>query len=299
MVDQKQAYGCALSAVLIWSTVATAFKLSLNFLSVLQLLFFASGFSGFILYIILLVQKKGLLLKKIKKKDLVFSVWLGLLNPFAYYLVLFKAYQLLPAQEAQSLNYTWAITLSLLAVPFLKQRLHKIDLFAMLISYCGVYLIAAHGRMGQWPDSNPVGIILALVSTVIWSGYWLLNARDRLDPVVRLFLNFIFGTLFIGIVLGSAEGFCLPAWQGLLGALYVGCFEMGFTFVLWNTALKLSSSAAKISILIYLSPFLSLVFIHYFLQEEIMGSTIVGLFLIVGGIVVQQLFRTKAKGSTS
>ena len=33
----------------------------------------------------------------------------GFLNPFLYYIILFKAYSLLPAQEALSLNYTWPL----------------------------------------------------------------------------------------------------------------------------------------------------------------------------------------------
>ena len=48
---------------------------------------------------------------------------------------------------------------------------------------------------------------------------------------------------------------------GLLAGAYVGCFEMGFTFVLWLTAMKLVSATAKVANLIFLSPFLSLVLI--------------------------------------
>ena len=65
-----------------------------------------------------------------------YYVLLGLLNPFLYYLVLFKAYALLPAQQAQPLNYTWAITLSLLAVPLLKQQVRWQEWLALLVSYC-------------------------------------------------------------------------------------------------------------------------------------------------------------------
>jgi drug/metabolite transporter (DMT)-like permease len=36
----------------------------------------------------------------------------GALNPFGYYLILFKAYSLLPAQLAQPLNMIWPVTLS-------------------------------------------------------------------------------------------------------------------------------------------------------------------------------------------
>ena len=63
---------------------------------------------------------------------------------------------------------------------------------------------------------------------------------------------------------------------------------MGITYFLWLTALKYAENTAKVSTLIFLSPFLSLVLIHVFVGEEIRGSTLIGLTLIVVGLLVQQ-----------
>ena len=73
------------------------------------------------------------------------ALGLGLLNPLIYYLVLLAAYDRLPGQVAQPLNYTWAITFSLLAIPLLGQRLVRGELSAMLIAWVGVLLIATDG----------------------------------------------------------------------------------------------------------------------------------------------------------
>ena len=69
----------------------------------------------------------------INNYKLVFT--LGLINPFLYYLVLFKAYDLLPAQEAQAINYTWALMLAFLSVIFLKQKLTLKDILAGIICF--------------------------------------------------------------------------------------------------------------------------------------------------------------------
>ena len=45
---------------------------------------------------------------RLSRRDWQQSLLPGLLNPCLYYLVLFKAYELLPAQQAQALNYSWA-----------------------------------------------------------------------------------------------------------------------------------------------------------------------------------------------
>jgi len=288
MRQQTQAYLLALATVSLWSTVATAFKLSLRYLPVPQLLLLSGIVSVAVLAILLAVQGKLGLLLRLSRRDLWHSAFLGLLNPFAYYLVLFTAYDLLPAQEAQPLNYTWAITLSLLSVPLLGHRLTRADCLALLISYSGVYVISTRGDLAALSFSEPLGVALALLSTVIWALYWLLNTRDTMDAGCRLFLNFAFGTLFLALVVPFWGGF--PAWDpaGWGGAAYIGLFEMSLSFFLWSLAMKKTYSAAKIGILIYLSPFLSLVFIHYLVGEEILGSTIVGLFLIVLGIGLQQ-----------
>ncbi|MBW8055643.1 MAG: DMT family transporter, partial [Nitrospira sp.] len=138
MDRQTQAYAFALTAVLFWSTVATAFKLSLRHLDPAQLLFYANIVSIITLFLVLLVQKKLHLLAQYSKYDLARAAALGFLNPFLYYTVLFKAYDLLPAQEAQPLNYTWAIMLALLSIPLLKQRLGLKEFGAIVVSYFGV-----------------------------------------------------------------------------------------------------------------------------------------------------------------
>lgn len=288
MQNQTQATLLALCTVLIWSTVASAFKLTLRQANVAQLLFFSALTSVLVLGLILVLQGQGKALKHCTARDVFYSALLGLLNPFAYYFVLLQAYDLLPAQEAQPLNYTWAITLSLLAVPLLGQQLRKMDLLALLISYAGVYVISTRGDIWGLEFSNPWGVALALGSTVIWALYWILNTRDPLPAACRLFLNFAWGSLFVGLVLVFSPGPVLPPSLGLLGAAYIGLFEMGITFVLWSTALKLSSSAARVSIFIYLSPFLSLFFIRFLVGEEILPSTLPGLVLIVSGIMIQQ-----------
>jgi uncharacterized membrane protein len=87
-----------------------------------QLLFYSSLISAIVLFILIIAVRK-FNLGSIFKKSLPKSLLLGLLNPFLYYLVLFKAYSLLQAQEAMVLNYTWPIMVSILAGIFLKHKL--------------------------------------------------------------------------------------------------------------------------------------------------------------------------------
>jgi len=288
MDDQMRAYSYALVAVLMWSTVASAFKLTLDYLDFIELLFYSSLVSWLILLLILVIQKKAVILLTYTREDILNSAKLGFLNPFLYYVVLFKAYSLLPAQEAQPLNFTWPLMLALLSIPILKQKITFLSILALFISFSGVFIISTHGDIFGFSFTDPLGAGLAMGSGIIWALFWIYNMKDTRDEVCKLFLNFFFGFLFITIPFLLYTDLAVPDIRGTLGGVYVGLFEMGITFVIWMRALKYSKQTSQVGNLIYASPFVSLIFIHFLVGEEILRSTIIGLVLIVSGIVVQQ-----------
>jgi len=289
LTRQGKAYLAGLSAVLAWSTVATAFKLSLGYLHPAALVLYASLFSLLSLLAVLALQRRSGELACALKLHWRRSLLLGAINPTAYYLVLFQAYALLTAQEAQAINYTWALTLSLLAVPVLKQGLKWQDGVAALSCYGGVLVIATHGAPFSLHFSSPAGVGFALLSTVLWAAYWLVSARDPRDPVIALTLNFALSLPLTLAWCVFSDQLHTPPWQGLAGAAYIGAFEMGFTFVLWLHALKLTASTARIANLIFLSPLLSLGLIHLILKEPVHPSTALGLGLVLLGLLLQKI----------
>ena len=138
----------AFSAVLLWSTVATVFKLTLRHVDFIHLLLISSWTAFLALLLVMIAQGKVSLLRRLTVRELLYSAGLGALNPYVYYLVLFKAYSLIPAQEALALNYTWPVVLVLLSVPLLGQRIGPGSVAAILVSFSGVVLIATRGDLG-------------------------------------------------------------------------------------------------------------------------------------------------------
>lgn len=286
MKDQRRATLLGLATVLLWSTVATAFKLALRHLSPVALLAWSATVSLLVLTGVVTARRGWTALRRAPRRDLLLAGALGVINPCLYYLILFEAYDRLPAQVAQPLNYTWALTLTWLSVPLLGQRLRRRDLLAGLICYAGVAVISTGGDLRDWRSVDPGGVALALGSTLLWALYWLGNARSRLEPASGLLVNFAVGTPLV-LLYGWARRDLGCDGPGLLGALYVGAVEMGFTFVIWLTALKLAENTSRVANLIFLSPFLSLVFIQFVLGESVRPATLGGLALIVGGLAWQ------------
>ena len=287
MGNQQKAYAYALATVGLWSTVASAFKLSLRYLQPAELLLYATAVSCVVLLAVILMQGRGKELAAIGAKDWLISFRLGLLNPFLYYLVLFEAYDLLPAQQAQPINHTWAITLTLLSIPLLGQRIGRVQVLAIFVSYLGVLVISTRGNLLAMEFDSPAGVGLALFSTLIWAVYWIFNTRDSREPIIGLFLNFCCALPCTACYVLFVHGFRTIDAPGLLGAAYIGCFEMGIAYVFWLKAMKLSQDTARIANLIFICPFLSLVFIHFLVGEAILPSTFVGLVFIVAGLILQ------------
>lgn len=283
-----KAYVYALFSVLLWSTVATAFKLGLQVLSPLYLILTASVFSLLIFFMVILIQGKIKELFTVSLAGLGKSALLGALNPFGYYLILFKAYSLLPAQVAQPLNMIWPITLALLSAPLLKHKITTRNIVAILISFVGVVFISSQGSLSGMANTNLTGALLAIGSSVIWSLFWILSVLDKRDQIFKLFWNFTFGLIYLLIAAFLFTDFSWPDPKGIPAAIYIGLFELGITYILWMKAMQLSENNAKTGNLIFISPFLSLVFIHFILGEIIYFTTFIGLAFIVSGIWYQQ-----------
>lgn len=297
-MNERRALGFGIAAVLLWSTVATAFKITLEHFTPIQMLTIASAVSILALIGVATYQKTLSQLVNTFIANPLYYILLGAINPLAYYLVLFKSYDLLPASQAQPINYSWAITLTLMAAVFLGQKIRKQDWIACVLGYVGVIVIATKGDVLGLEFDSPLGVGLALFSTLLWASYWILNAKNKADPILGLLLGFLVA-LPVAVGLSIYEG---APWEqipmsGWLAVSYVGLFEMGITFVLWLSALRLTQNTARISNLIFASPFISLLLLANIIGEEIHPSTLIGLVMIVCGLLVQQFYGKKKESA--
>jgi drug/metabolite transporter (DMT)-like permease len=289
MNNQQKSYLFAGLTILCWVTVSTAFKIALRYQDNFQLLLTSAFVSVLIFAGVLIATGKWKCIFRLSAREYLASAFLGFLNPFAYYLVLFKAYSILPGQVAQPLNMIWPIVLVLISIPLLKQKISVRSIIAMFISFSGVFFISSQGGKGNFSPEQIPGVLLALGSSVLWAFFWILNVRDKRDEILKLFLNFFFGFIYLLISMAIMNKKLPSMPEAWLSGVYVGIFEMGIAFIFWMKALQLTESTDKISNLIYISPFLSLFLIHYIAGEKIYLTTPIGLVLVVTGIIFQKI----------
>ena len=291
--NQNKAYLFAGIAIFFWSTVATAFKLALEHLEPIQLVFYSTLFSVIVLFFITLIQGKLNLIKDFSRSDLLRCAFLGLLNPCLYYIILFKGYDILPAQEAMVINFSWPIMIVILSIPILKQTIDIKSFLSIVVCYVGVVVIASKGDVFSMQFESPLGVGYILFTTVIWSLFWLFNTKNSNDSLVSLFLIFLFSLPYILVIVYFSNSFIIPSTKGFIGSAYIGLFEMGISVVLWQLALKTSTTVSRVASLVFITPFLSLLILYFVLKETILASTIFGVILICLGLILQKYFSRK------
>ena len=280
---ERLALGYALASVALWATVATGFKLGLRELAPVQLLFL-----GCCVALAFFAVARCFVSATLSAREHVTTTALGLVTPLAYYLVLFEAYDRLPAQIAQPLNYTWAIAIAVLAMPMLRQRLSWRGWCGVFVGYAGVAVLLSRGEFAGFAHFDAFGVALALFSTLLWAGYWIATVRLRVHPVPMMLNGFALATPLVALICHLGPGLPTLTMRTVGFGAWVGLVEIGVTFLLWQRALRLTAKAGRISQLIFLSPFLSLVLIAVVLGERIHPSAVVGLALIVGGLVLSR-----------
>ncbi len=289
MGRETKAVAAAMIAILSWSTVATAFKMALVHMSWFSLLVIATTTTALLLAVVVVANGEMHKLAKTSPKELRFDMMLGLINPAIYYTILFTAYDLLPAQLALPLNYTWPIMFIILTAFINRSLPKKREIIGVLISFLGIVTISTYSDgVGT---ISVLGLALALFSAVVWAYHWLLRAANNQGGNRSLFVGFTTAAILLNIIALCAG--VNPYENGLPYAIYVGLFEMGVPFICWNYALKQTSNKTFINQISYIAPVLSLLLINFYLGESVQTTTLVGAAAIIGGIVFSTLSKEK------
>jgi drug/metabolite transporter (DMT)-like permease len=280
------AYILVLITAFFWGSMAGVGKLLLARLDNLQVLFFASVFSFVTLLIISIFQNKITVIKKYAKKDYLILSGMGFLGGFLNLFFFYAALRSLPAQEAFIINYLWPVLVVVFAVPILKERLTLRKIVGIALSFCGVALVISKGDLFALRFNNAEGMLLALASAVTYGLFSVLGKKQDYDKLASTTLIAFFTLIYFAIAILFFSKIPSLNLSQLFGLLWIGSLANGVAFLFWFLALKYGDTS-KVSNMILLTPFISLVYIYFLTGEKIMFSSIIGLAVIVGGILVQ------------
>jgi drug/metabolite transporter (DMT)-like permease len=182
---------------------------------------------------------------------------------------------------------TTPVFILLMAIP-LGERIGAQQWLGVLVSFCGVFLIATRGAPAKL--SFNVGDLMALASMMMWAGYTVLLRlrRDALDTPEVLVLVCLFGLLFMAPWLAWELVFN-PKLQldtrGYLAVLYsaIGSFLLAYTG--WSYVVK-RMGAVRAGVTMHLMPAFGVVLSALFLGEYPSWFHFAGIALILAGVTL-------------
>lgn len=272
--------------ILSWGLIPVVSKKILVELDNLQMLFYSTVFSCIVMSAIVLFEKKMHVLKTYTLSDYRKIGVLGFLGTYLYYVLLYAALALTSASEGFILAYTWPMLVIILALPLLKERLTAKKMCSILISFFGIVVIVTHGSIFTLSFTSLQGDVLALGGAAVFALFSVLGKKYHYDQTVSVFIYFVTALIFITPTLFLFSSLKMPSLQVWLWLLLNGFIVNGISYVFWFKALEFGDTSVTSNAL-YLTPFLSLVYIALFLGEQILLSSIVGLVIIVLGIILQ------------
>jgi len=235
---------------------------------------------------------------KSQKKEFKKASWTSLLSigiiggGFAFWLF-FTGLQLTTAGRAAFIHKTLPIYATILAIIFLKEKITKKQLIAMLIMIFGLVLM----NLAKLTPDIRIGDLLVLSATVLWALENTISKGAMLNKEsnwVVTFSRMFFGSLLlfsIVIITGKLNLlFSLTSAQILYTTISATLLLL---YVLtWYWGLK-HINLSKASTILLISPVITLILSVLFLEEQILLIPLLGSILILVGALV--ILRTKSE----
>ena len=242
-------------------------------------------FAAAALLVTTIINGRIKLLRRYRIKDYVITLLIGLPGTFLYYAFLYAGTAKMAASQAFIINYLWPIMSVVFACIILKEAVTVRKCVAFVVSFLGVLTVAG-GDIFALNTETLIGAGLCVMAAVSYGVFTALNRKWDYDNHITVMLSY-FATFILSAVVNLISGDNLKIeplqW---LGFAWSGIFVMAVATVLWALSLK-HGDTAKISNLAYATPFISLVWTFFILQEPIEPLSVIGLVTIVVGILIQ------------
>ena len=290
----KKNFIYALSAVLIWSTTASLVKLLLSGIPNMEAMAISCGLSTIFLLIVNLITGKLKLMKLYSFKDYAIMVGLGFLGLFVYTVLYYFGIDNLTAQEACVLNYLWPIMLVAFSCIILKEKLTVMKVVAMICSFLGIVILSLGD--GALPTGNAaLGIVACISCAACYGLFCVLNKKYDYDQSIAMMIMWGITGVCSAILGPLTETWVSVSIVEFAGLAWLGIAINAIGYLIWALALVGTENTAKIANLAYLTPFLSIIVSAVFLKESFKMNALIALVFIIGGILLQNIHKPKAK----
>ena len=242
--------------------------------------------SVFLLFITRQVEGK---LPKIKRRQIIPVILLGMTGVFAYNVFFFKGLKIIEAGRASLIIANNPIFITLLASYFFNEKLRPIKVAGIIISVIGAIIVISRGNLIEILNGNVGwGEFYIFCCVLTWVAYSLIGKAIMTDmsPLVSVSYSAIVGAIalffpayFEGIVMDMGN-YSAAQW---LAIFYLGFFGTVLGFVWYYQGIKIIGPM-KASQFINFVPISAVLLAFFILGEPITLSLLVGAIFVISGV---------------
>lgn len=284
MSNTTKGYIYLSACIVCWAFIPVASKEILKELNNIQMLFYSTIISTLVLFFFVVFQNKIKLIFSFTKNDFLYMGLIGFIGIYFNYLMLYKAFSIADPITVFILNYTWPVFLFIISTFVFREKITFRKIFAIFLSFFGIIIIITKGNFYQIKLENIKGDIFALLAALSAALYSIIGKKKNFEKTTSVFLYFLFVLIFMVPTILLLSTVKIPNLNTVFWLIINGTVINGVSFIFWFKSLEYLKTHL-ISSGIYLTPFLSLVYLNLFLGQKIYLSAIIGLIFIAFGII--------------
>ncbi len=282
-------YAMLVGAMVLWGASWVSKKIAVSAAPPLTIGFlrFASASVVFLIFMIAIKRPPH---RTFSKSDLKALLPIGIVGVFGYETMELLGLQLTTAAQGAIIDGFQPVTIAIFAFIILRENLARrwqyigfLFGFLGIISVVGTQFLAGLGE-------HVLGDIVLIGATCVWAIYSALGKRamgsmDALDMTAG---GIFIGTIFFGITSLTEEWWLLPAMSDPIfwaNILFLGMIMTFLCFLLYFESIR-NIGATRAGIFVSLIPVSGTILSFLVLNEAILSSFWLGLFLVTIGIVI-------------
>lgn len=277
---------CTIFAGVLWGTISVFLKnLSSSGLSLIQITACRAVFSSFFLFVYFLVKDKNLL--KIKVKDIWMFVGTGVVSLTFFSLCYFSTILESGASIAVILLYTSPIFILLLSAILFKEKITKIKLFALILTFVGCIFVTGIGGENHL---SAKGLFIGLCAGFGYALYSIFSrfALEKYKPLTVTFYTFVFSSIsllpFCNIV-EICSSFSEKSLLFLIGIALV-CTVLPYIFYTFGLS---GLETGKAAILVTVEPLVGSLIGIFVWKENLDMLKLIGIIMIFIAVILINL----------
>lgn len=277
---------CTIFAGVLWGTISVFLKnLSSSGLSLIQITACRAIFSSFFLFVYFLVKDKNLL--KIKLKDIWMFVGTGVVSLTFFSLCYFSTILESGASIAVILLYTSPIFILLLSAILFKEKITKIKLFALILTFVGCIFVTGIGGENHL---SAKGLFIGLCAGFGYALYSIFSrfALKKYKPLTVTFYTFVFSSISLLPLCNIVEicsSFSEKSLLFLIGIALV-CTVLPYIFYTFGLS---GLETGKAAILVTVEPLVGSLIGIFVWKENLDMLKLIGIIMIFIAVILINL----------